>query len=98
MPLLMWRNGLRNCWRQVWCLLWCAWSNKRVLPSLMHVGNVLQGENQGRVGIFFFLHFLCKVSLDAISYGRVFLALVEKQEDRGTVVAQGGGKVWKKYT
>lgn len=25
--------------------------------------------------------------------GRVFLALVEKQEDRGTVVAQGGGKV-----
>lgn len=25
MPLLMWRNGLRNCWRQVWCLLWCAW-------------------------------------------------------------------------
>lgn len=29
-------------------------------------------------------------------YGRVFLALVEKQEDRGTVVAQGGGKVWHK--
>lgn len=37
--------------------------------------------------------FLCRFSPDAICYGRVFLALVEKQEDRGTVVAQGGGKV-----
>lgn len=37
--------------------------------------------------------FLCRFSLNAISHGRVFLALVEKQEDRGTVVAQGGGKV-----
>lgn len=36
---------------------------------------------------------LCRFSLDAISHGRVFLALVGQQEDRGTVVAQGGGKV-----
>lgn len=28
-----------------------------------------------------------------LRHGRVFLALVERQEDRGTVVAQGGGKV-----
>lgn len=28
-----------------------------------------------------------------ICHNRVFLALVERQEDRGTVVAQGGGKV-----
>lgn len=32
-------------------------------------------------------------SLNLTFYGRVFLALVERQEDRGTVVAQGGGKV-----
>lgn len=33
-------------------------------------------------------------SLAAVSHCRVFLALVEKQEDRGAVVAQGGGKVY----
>lgn len=38
---------------------------------------------------FFFVVFLANI----IFRGRVFLALVERQEDRGTVVAQGGGKV-----
>lgn len=58
----------------------------------MHAGNVSPGENYGGVGIFFYLQL--KFSLAAKSHSRVFLALVEKQEDRGTVVAQGGGKVW----
>ncbi|KAA8590489.1 hypothetical protein FQN60_014423 [Etheostoma spectabile] len=35
---------------------------------------------------------IARFSVNAISHGRVFLALVERQEDRGTVVAQGGGK------
>lgn len=61
----------------------------------MHAGNVLPGENYGRVGIFFYLQL--KFLLAAISLCRVFLALVEKQEDRGTVVAHGGGKVQKLF-
>lgn len=36
---------------------------------------------------------LYRFYVNAMSHGRVFLALVERQEDRGTVVAQGGGKV-----
>lgn len=76
----------------MWHLPWCAWSNKKVLPSRTHAGNVSPGEDYGGLGMFFYLQL--KIYLGAISYCRVFLALVDKQEDRGTVVAQGGGKVW----
>lgn len=55
-------------------------------------GMYCQVRNFGGVVIFFYLQL--KISLAPISHCRVFLALVEKQEDRGTVVAQGGGKVW----
>lgn len=41
------------------------------------------------VSLVFSVDFLVNI----IFHGRVFLALVERQEDRGTVVAQGGGKV-----
>lgn len=41
----------------------------------------------------FHILFFCGFSVNIVSYDRAFLALVERQEDRGTVVAQGGGKV-----
>lgn len=63
----------------------------RVLPSLMLAGSVLPGRKISIV--LYLLKVLCEFSLDGVSHGRVFLALVDKQEDRGTVVAQGGGKV-----
>lgn len=41
---------------------------------------------------FFGNYSFCMFS-NNLCLGRVFLALVERQEDRGAVVAQGGGKV-----
>ena len=41
------------------------------------------------VSLYFTRLSLSRFSVHAISHGRVFLALVERQEDRGTVVAQG---------
>lgn len=78
----------------MWCLHWCVWSNRRVLPSQRPVGSVSPGRETA-VSLFhsLFSLSLCRFSLNAIYHDRVFLALVERQEDRGTVVAQGGGKV-----
>lgn len=86
MHLLMWRKGWLSSLKLELYLHWPAWLNKRVLPSLRLVKSVFPGKE----GKCVFDPPLCCLTSRVL--GRVFLALVERQEDRGTVVAQGGGK------
>lgn len=65
---------------------------KQESPALTEACREFIARYQQKKQTFFFGQFFCRFFY-TLCPCRVFLALVDRQEDRGIVVAQGGGKV-----